>query len=159
MLTLKRYINKMKKSILLSTLLILSIALQAQDVKHFEWLTGTWKGPGFGGIFEEVWSKPDASGQLMGMFRYSSNEGEIKFYEFWVLSKDGMKLRHFNPDFTAWEDKEKFIDFKMVETSENKVTLKGLTYERISDNEMKISLRLKEGEEVKTEIFNLKREE
>lgn len=106
-----------------------------------------------------MWSEPDANGALMGMFRYFDTEGKVQFYEFWVLDETGMKLRHFNPDFTAWEDKTEFIDFTMVETSESKVTLKGLSYELVSENEMKISLRMKRGEEVKMEIFNLKRVE
>ncbi len=149
----------MKKLSALILFLLISSSAYSQSTDHFRWLTGTWTGPGFGGTFEEVWSEPDANGALMGMFRYFDTEGKVQFYEFWVLDETGMKLRHFNPDFTAWEDKTEFIDFTMVETSESKVTLKGLSYELVSENEMKISLRMKRGEEVKMEIFNLKRVE
>lgn len=148
----------MRRFILIS-LVFISIQLSAQNTDHFTWLTGTWIGPGFDGTFEEIWSEPDANGDLIGMFRYTNKEGKLVFYEFWVLSKTGMKLRHFNPDFTAWESKEDFIDFTMVETTPDKITLKGLSYERMSNNEMKIVLRLKQDGEAKDHVFNLKREE
>jgi hypothetical protein len=147
----------MRNTFLTLLLTYVSTFVFAQNTAHFEWLTGTWRGPGFNGTFEEVWSVPDTNGHLMGMFRYFDAAGKVQFYEFWVLDETGMKLRHFNPDFTAWEDKSKFIDFTMVETTETKVTLKGLTYEHVSTNEMKVSLRLKIGDEVNTEIFNLQR--
>jgi hypothetical protein len=147
----------MKKVFIFSLFTLIAISTFSQNSEHFEWLTGTWKGPGFGGTFEEVWSEPDTNGQLMGMFRYFDKDGSVQFLEFWILDETGMKLKHFDPDFKAWEEKEDFIDFRMVETTETKVTLKGLSYERTSKNEMVVSLKMKQGEEVKTEVFNLKR--
>lgn len=148
----------MKKIAFSFLFILLFFGVSAQNTDHFQWLSGTWRGPGFGGQFEEVWSQPDAKGHLMGMFKFSDENGDVQFLEFWILDETGLKLRHFNSDFTAWEEREKFIDFSMIETTENKVTLKGLTYERISLDEMKISLDMRYGDEVKTEIFNLKRE-
>ncbi len=147
----------MKKPLTLSAIMLIGLSAFAQNSEHFKWLTGTWEGPGFGGTFEETWSKPDANGQLMAMFRYTNTAGEVVFYEFWVLNEEGMKLRHFNPDFTAWEDKTDYVNFKMIETTEDKITLKSLIYERVSDNEMKISLTLKSDGGIKTEVFNLKK--
>jgi hypothetical protein len=146
------------KKYCLGVVLICSVFfLKAQD-SAFDWIIGSWEGPGFGGHFEEVWSKPDKDGNLMGMFRYSTDEG-VGFYEFWILSRKGMKLRHFNPDFTAWEAKDDWVNFEMIEYDEKLIRMKGLVYELTSDNELKITLKLKEGDEIKTEIFQLKRVE
>jgi hypothetical protein len=46
----------------------------------------------------------------------------------------------------------------MDETTVDKVALKGLIYERLAENEMKISLILQQGDKIETEIFNLKRQ-
>lgn len=143
------------KNIFTVALLALSTATYSQS--DFRWITGRWVGPGFGGSFEEVWSEPDANGDLMGMFRYSDTAGVVQFYEFWILNETGMKLRHFNPDFTAWEEKSDYVDFEMIEATENKITLKGLSYELIAENELEIHLKMKHGETVTTEVFILKR--
>ena len=46
----------------------------------------------------------------------------------------------------------------MVEVTDNKIVLKGLVYELVSENEMKISLDLKNKEGKKwTEVFQMKR--
>ena len=137
-------------------LLALSLSSFSQE-SDFSWIAGRWVGPGFGGVFEEVWSEPDINGDVMGMFRYADSAGAVQFYEFWVLDETGMKLRHFNPDFTAWEEKGEFIDFTMISTSENKITFKGLTYELVAEDELEIQLKMKRGDKVTTEVFNLKR--
>ncbi|MFY0605653.1 MAG: hypothetical protein JXR10_03000 [Cyclobacteriaceae bacterium] len=129
------------------------LVLPAQESLDNSWLTGTWQGEGFGGVMEEVWSAPDASGTMMGMFRHFDGDGNINFYEFWVLDSAGMKLKHFNPDMVGWEEKEGYVTFAKEDYQDGQVLLKGLTYEKISDDQMKISLKMKNGEEVKTEIF------
>ncbi|MFT6865457.1 MAG: hypothetical protein ACJA08_000275 [Cyclobacteriaceae bacterium] len=85
------------KQLSLLTLLSISLSVFSQSQSPNAWLTGTWKGPGFGGTMEEIWSEPDADGKLMGMFRYSYSSGVVQFYEFWVLDDSGMKLKHFTP--------------------------------------------------------------
>ena len=146
------------KSLLFIFLLFFSSLLAAQNPEHFKWLIGSWKGPGFGGVMEEVWSVPDMEGKMMGMFRHYSNEGEMKFYEFWILDETGLKPRHFNPDMSAWEEKDDWIHFEMVETTPDKITLKGLVYERLEENRMKIYLTMNYGGEIKTEVFDMRRE-
>lgn len=123
----------------------------------YSWITGTWVGNGFGGISEEVWSEPSSDGVIMGSFRHTSLEGGINFYEFFLLDSTGLKLKHFNPDFSGWEEKEKFVHFKMIEVTENAIVLKGLVYERLSDTEMEIRLDLKEGDKKWTEVFKMQR--
>ena len=126
------------------------------NIEKFSWLVGTWVGDGFGGQSEETWSEP-IDGTMMGMYRHYK-DGKIVFYEFLLLDETGIKLKHFNPDITSWEEKDDFVSFEMVSYSEDKIELKGLVFERKSDTEMEIRLRLRNNEgEVHTEVFSMRR--
>lgn len=142
--------------LLAMTILIIS-NLTAQNPEHFTWITGTWVGPGFGGTMEEVWSEPDQNGAIMGMFRHYTPDGKVTFYEFWTLDETGMKLRHFNPDMTAWEGKEEWVIFNMIKTTPNKIEMEGLVYERIGPNTSRIHLTMKTEEGDKVEVFEMTR--
>ena len=124
----------------------------------YSWLQGSWVGDGFGGSSEEIWSKPSADGTMMGVFRHHNQDGTLNFYEFMVLDSTGLRLKHFNPDMLAWESKEDFVHFKAIEFTENKISLKGLVFERKSDKEVEIRLDLKEGEKKWTEVFSMRRQ-
>lgn len=147
--------------ILLWTLVSLSSldarAQSADTEVNYAWLSGSWVGDGFGGTSEEVWSQPSADGTLMGVFRHHSADGTINFYEFMVLDSSGLRLKHFSPDMVGWETKEENESFNMVRVTKNSIELKGLTYKRISDDEMEISLEMGTKDGVRTEIFSMKR--
>ena len=145
--------------IALATLLTLGFKVPEKkpfNINDYSWLTGSWIGDGFGGTSEEIWSPPN-KGTMMGMYRHHNKDGELVFYEFMLLDESGMKIKHFNADMSAWEDTEKFINFEMVEYSADMIILKGLTFERKSDNEVEIRLKMHYGEDIRTEVFNLKR--
>jgi hypothetical protein len=125
------------------------------EIEDYSWLAGHWRGDGFGGVSEEIWSEPE-NGTMMGMYRHMK-DGDATFYEILLLDETGIRLKHFNPDLTAWEDKEDMVKFPMVEYSADKIELKGLSFERKSDTELEIRLRLNRNGEIHTEIFNMKR--
>lgn len=125
------------------------------DINNYSWLAGHWTGDGFGGVSDEVWSLP-ADGVMMGVYRNIQN-GKVSFYEFITLDETGMKLKHFTPEMKSWEEKEDFVHFELVEATANKLTFKGLVMELKSETEMDISLKLKEKDEVRTEVFHMKR--
>ena len=127
------------------------------NVPEYAWLAGSWTGDGFGGTSEEKWSMPSPDGTMMGMYRHLDAEGEVTFYEFLLLDESGLRLKHFTPDFIGWETKEEFVTFEMVEFNKDKVELKGLVFERKSENEMEIRLKLRKGDVVETEIFKMKK--
>jgi len=66
-------------------------------------------------------------------------------------------VKHFDDECVGWEEKDEFLHFKMVECTEDKIILKGLVYERVSDTEMKIYLDMKTKEGKRTEVFTMKR--
>ncbi len=80
------------------------------------WLAGRWIGEGLGGVSEEIWSEP-RGGVMMGMYR-SLKQDQPVFYEFLMLVEEQgslvLKLKHFNPDFSGWEEKSSFVSFRLV---------------------------------------------
>lgn len=163
--------NAMKSLLLLFAFLTISHLSSAQvrqlgddeapakgKVADLHWMVGYWSGSGFGGACEEVWM-PAVDGQMIGTFRFWM-EGELVFTEFMNLIQDGesvsMKLKHFNPDLTGWEEKEEWTTFKLIEVRENKVWFDGLTIERIGD-EMVYQLALTENGVQSIEELRFKR--
>lgn len=109
------------------------------NIQDLEWVVGYWEGPGLGGECEEVWL-PAKDGQMMGTFRFW-NKGNLLFSEFFHLIQDGesltLKLKHFGADLSGWEEKEEWVEFKLIEMGENVLYLDGLTMKRIGD-QMKV---------------------
>lgn len=124
------------------------------DINDYTWLVGSWEGNGFGGISHETWAKP-VNGTMMGMYRHINEEGELVFYEFLMLDDTGLRLKHFNPDLTGWEEKDEMTTFEMISFSKDRIELKGLTFERTSDAEMVITLKMSRGEEPHTQVFTM----
>jgi hypothetical protein len=124
------------------------------------WLQGQWIGEGLGGVSEEVWS-PARGGVMMGMYRLLK-DGKPVFYEFLMLAEDAgtivMKLKHFNPDFSGWEEKAAFVTFKLVEVEPRAVHFNGLSFYRDGDDELRIYLRLRDKDgKVREEVFKMRR--
>ena len=124
------------------------------------WLQGHWVGEGLGGVSEEVWSPP-RGGVMMGMYRLL-RDGKPVFYEFLMLVEENgtlaMKLKHFNPDFSGWEEKAGFVTFKLVAVEPRAVHFNGLSFYREGDEELRIylSLRDKDGKS-REELFRMRR--
>lgn len=125
------------------------------------WLAGHWIGEGLGGFSEELWSPP-AGGAMMGSYRLLK-DGAPVFYEFLLLVEENgtliLKLKHFNPDLTGWEEKADFVDFPLVAIEGDTAHFDGLTYERQSDGSLKVYLLLRSREtgEVREELFTMRR--
>jgi hypothetical protein len=130
-------------------------------VESIRWLIGHWKGPGLGGVSEEIWAEP-AGGVIMGMYRLVQ-EDKPSFYEFILLAEENgslvMKLKHFNPDLTGWEEKDGFVTFPLLKLAPNEAYFGGLTYRRIDADTLLIFLALRgQDGNVREEKFELKRQ-
>lgn len=126
------------------------------DPNDYSWLVGSWKGDGFGGTSEEIWSKPE-NGVMMGMYRHLKDD-KLVFYEFLILDKTGLRLKHFHPDLKGWEEKDETTFFEMIDYSPTKIEMKGLIFEKKTDNLMEIRLKLNRNGKVETEIFTMSRQ-
>jgi len=129
-------------------------------VAELNWLAGYWTGTGLGGDCEEVWL-PAKDGHMIGTFRFWM-DGKLIFSEFMNFVQDGesisLKLKHFNPDLTGWEEKEEWTTFKLIELGPNTAWFHGITYERKGD-ELVIYLALTEKGERRIEEFRFTRTE
>ena len=126
---------------MLSTFLIFAAA----TIADASWLPGRWIGEGLGGTIEETWA-PAAGGQMVGHFQLVK-DGKPIFYELMLLDVQpkGLRLRvkHFNADFTAWEDKGGWHSFEPVAAEPDRLKFEGLTLER-AGNELTIVVTLKQ---------------
>jgi hypothetical protein len=100
-------------SVVAAVAVFASAPLQAEtrppaSVAELAWIAGDWQGQKDGDSLDETWSAP-AAGTMMGMFRWIK-DGKVQMYELLSI-QDSAKgpvlfLRHFNPDFTGWEEKD-----------------------------------------------------
>ena len=124
------------------------------------WLAGSWTGEGLGGQVEEIWS-PAQAGAMMGMFRLL-RDGQTAFYELMTLVEENgslvLRVKHFNPDLTGWEDKGESVDFALVAVDGDRFLFDGLTFHRRADDAMTIHVVIssKDGT-VREEVFRYAR--
>ncbi len=135
-------------------------AAQPATVNDMAWMAGRWVGEGMGGQSDEMWG-PVYQGRMLGTFTHSEG-GKPIFHEFMIVmeveGKLVVRLKHFNPDLTGWEEKDKFVDFKFVAKKDGAMYFSGLTYMPDGKDGLKIyvALRNKEGA-LHEEVFSLKR--
>lgn len=114
------------------------------------WLVGSWTGEAFGGTFEEVWNPPSA-GSMVGLFKMM-NGNDVSFYEIMLLVEEegslSLKVKHFHADFTAWEEKDDYVRFRFIRAGEDAVHFSGISFYRISDDEIHGYLALRNEEKV-----------
>lgn len=110
------------------------------DIGDVGFLSGHWIGEGLGACAEEFMAQA-AGGQIMGMFRQMKPEGGLQFYEFYsIAEKDGsliLKVKHFNPDLTGWEEKGETVDFPLVAIEGTTAYFEGLTFARVGKKEFR----------------------
>lgn len=157
---------------LLLGLLLTSPILRAQDVlrlaegetsppatlQDLRWLVGHWVGTGLGGTCDEVWL-PAMDNTMPGVFRYVK-DGTLVFSEYMMIEhKDGtlkVRLKHFNRDLSPWEEKDKWVEFKLVKIENQTAYFHGLTYQRTGDT-LVIKLSLRSAAGAKIEEFRFTR--
>lgn len=128
-------------------------------VEDMSWLAGFWKGEAFGGQVEEMWS-PGSVGTMVGTFKLM-HEGAPSMYEIELIVEEAgslvFKVKHFNADFSAWEEKEEFVSFPLVKIDEDSAYFDGLTIRRKSADELQLFLAVKTTDGVKEEVLNYRR--
>ena len=113
------------------------------------WLAGSWEGTAFGKRFEEVWNPP-SGGSMVGMFKLFDPDNGVDFYEIMLIveqeSSLSLLVKHFTADFVSWETKEDHINFKLVAIEPDAIHFSGLSFYRISDDEMHayLAMRMKD---------------
>ncbi|MBE9489705.1 MAG: PD40 domain-containing protein, partial [Bacteroidetes bacterium] len=109
-------------------------------LENIAWIAGNWKGEAFGGLTEENWSLP-SGGSMMATFKLVKDDNVV-FYEIEIIREVNntliLQLKHFNNDLKGWESKDDTVDFPLKEITPTKVIFEGMTFEKITDNEMNV---------------------
>jgi len=118
-------------------------------ITDVSWISGHWRGEGLGGVCEEIWSPP-LGNNMMGMFRFFK-DGKLVFYEFETIVEESnslnLKLKHFNPDFVGWEEKDVSVNFPLISYTEKEAVFDGLTFQKIDDDSLNIIVVIQGKEE------------
>jgi len=130
-------------------------------LENISWISGNWKGEAFGGITEENWSEP-LGDSMMATFKLVT-DNKVTFYEIEIIREVNntliLQLKHFHNDLKGWETKDETVDFPLKEITKNKVVFEGMTFEKVSANEMNVyvDIHQKDGS-IKIMKFNYKKD-
>ncbi|MEJ2128422.1 MAG: DUF6265 family protein [Woeseiaceae bacterium] len=124
-------------------------------------LVGNWSGDAFGQTFEEHWNPP-SGGSMIGFFKLMNGD-EVSFYELLLLVEEedslSLKVRHFNPDFTAWEEKQDYVNFRYIMSDDNAVHFSGISFYRVDDDNMIAYIVFRNGDEIREEKLVYRRKQ
>lgn len=126
------------------------------------WLTGDWVGVGIDGAeAAESWL-PASGGTMAGIFLQEKPDGTILFTEHMYLSEEGgslmLKLKHFNPDLTGWEEKDGMVRFRFLSAEPCGIYFSALTYRCEGQDGLLVAVRMKsEGAKVEELVFRFRR--
>jgi hypothetical protein len=122
-------------------------------------LVGSWEGTAFGQRFEQSWNPPSA-GSMVGMFKLMDGD-EVTFYELLLLTVDdgtlSLKVKHFSADFTAWEEKGDFIDFRLVKLGEDELHFSGISFYRRNEDAVEAYIVMRNADGIREEPLVYKR--
>ncbi len=130
----------------------------AATLEDARMLVGSWEGTAFGSRFEEVWNPPSA-GSMVGMFKLFDDDG-VAFYELLLITVDdgtlSLKVKHFNADFSAWEEKPDFVEFRLVKIDEDALHFSGLSFYKRGDGTMDAYIVMRSADGIREEqlVFN-----
>jgi hypothetical protein len=114
------------------------------SIDQLAWIAGHWGGEAMGGRFEETWNPPLA-GTMQGMFKFAK-DGQVGFYELITIVPAGdslaMRVKHFTADFVGWEEKDKYVEFRLLKLTDDTAYFDGLTMHRIGPDQMEIVVRI-----------------
>jgi len=157
------------KSFAAATVICAGLATMSPGPTHAEpetlakmsWLAGEWQGAGLGGE-SEIYFSPVRAGAIVGLFR-QYQDGKPLFYEIVkIFEVDGgtvLRLKHFNPPLTGWEEKDEWVEFPLIEVTDREIRFDGVRYVRDGDGQFSAYVDiLHAGEsEPKTERFIFRR--
>ena len=97
------------------------------SIEAVRFMAGHWVGGDEGDLSEEIWSEPAGNGML-GMWRYVSG-GQARVLEILTLSAEAgtlvLRLRHFDGQLVAREDKGTPVVLKLVEAGAGRAVFEG----------------------------------
>ena len=129
-----------------------------------DWLVGQWVGTGIGNApAMESWLPP-TGGTMVGTFIQQNDDGGIMFTEHMYLMEEDsslvLRLKHFNADLTAWEDKEGMVTFRLIALEDCAAYFRALTLRCDGENSLLAAVRMRSDDgEVSELVFRFERME
>ena len=125
-------------------------------IEQLDWLVGHWSGEGIAGVAAHESWLPPSGGTMVGTFVQETGEGEVMFTEHMYLAEeDGslvVKLKHFNPDLTGWEEKDEMVSFPLLAIEECAAYFSALTYRCDGADGLLVAVRVKGAGEAAEEL-------
>lgn len=117
------------------------------EIHALAWLEGQWRGEGIDGApATESWLAP-AGDTMVGTFVQEKAGGGILFTEHMQIMEDGgslvLKLKHFNPDLTGWEEKDGMVTFRLLSLDHCLARFSGLTIRCDGPDKLVVAVRMK----------------
>ena len=129
-------------------------------IEQMSWLVGQWIGTGIQDApAMESWLPPvgeTTAETMVGTFVQQKPDGTIMFTEhMYLMEEEGslvLKLKHFNADLTAWEEKDDMVTFRLVAIEDCAAYFNALTL-RCDDREdgtrgLLAAVRMQSGDEL-----------
>ncbi len=133
------------------------------EVEQLSWLAGSWSGSGINSApAHEIWLPPTGD-TMVGLFVQEDGAGGLMFTEHMYISEaEGslvVRLKHFNPDLTGWEEKDDMLTFRLVAMEPCAAYFSALTYRcangENTDDGIVVAVRMKSvGDEIQELVFN-----
>ncbi len=144
------FCRSLSKALLLTVVFCLTISTAygqgdtaMATLDDFAFLAGRWEGTAFGDRCIEDWREP-IGGSILATYTQFKGD-QISFYELVTITiEDGLpilKIKHFNADLTAWEEKDEIVSFPFVEVGDNYALFDGLEY-RVTGDTLDITLAI-----------------
>ena len=125
----------------------------AATLEDVAMLVGSWTGEAFGSRFEASWHPP-SEGSMVGLFKLIGDDG-VSFYEILLLVEEegslSLKVKHFTPEFEAWEEKGEYTRFRFVKADADAVHFQGISFYAAGDDVMHAYIVMRSGEDLREE--------
>lgn len=144
--------------------LLLSLGAFAQAaaarIEDAAWLAGYWEGEGLGGRIEDLWMPP-AGGVMLGAFRLTRAGGKAGFYELFAIEEHESSLRfvvkHFNPDWVGWEEKDKFVSLALTRASPGELAFGGVVFRKEAEGVLVVDLTIRTRDGTRQELLRFRK--
>lgn len=157
------------RTVLLPILLLTAVPAAAQEappsatIGEMAWLEGRWEGEGIGGMRAiESWL-PAFGTTMVGTFVQADDAGGIMFSEHMYLTEEQgslvLRLKHFNPDLTGWEEAAEMETFPLQALEHCHARFAGLSMRCTGDNGLAITVAVRQADGAVGElVFNFTRQ-
>lgn len=131
-------------------------------IEQAGWLVGDWVGTGIDGAeAAESWLPPSGD-TMVGLFVQEKPDGALMFTEHMYLAEEEgslvLKLKHFNPDLTGWEEKDGMVRFRLLSIEPCAAFFSSLTYRCEGEDGLLVAVRMKsEGDAIEELVFRFQR--